>query len=100
MGLLTIIKLAALNQMSLAWKLQYIENKGVEFQAGYWGKEEVFIARLPDMTFIDFHWMDSNEDGTRQYFKPTEIERVVNEIIMQGEKYGYSDLEEMIKGEE
>lgn len=66
---------------TLKEKLERLEKAGVYFQAGYYGTGEVFIARFPDLTFVDFHWTDSNEKGTRQFIKPTELERIVDETV-------------------
>lgn len=94
MSILSKLKVVFLKQRSLKKKLEYIEEKGIIFQAGYWGKEEVFIATFPDASFLDFHWMNSNSDGTLQSFRPTEIERIVDEIIELGEQHGYNNLED------
>lgn len=79
---------------SLKWQLKYLEGKGVYLEAGYLGKEEVLTFRYPDLTFIDFHWAKSNNDGTRQYFRPTEIKRMVEEAIHLGIDNGWNEFKQ------
>lgn len=60
-------------------KLVELEQEGVYFEAGYQGKDEVLVARMPDGSFIDFSWTESNDDGTTQFILPSDFERIVEE---------------------
>lgn len=74
---------------SLEEKLEYLEKNDVVFRAGYRGRGEVITAVLPDLTFLDWHWLESNSDGTTQFFKPTEFERMVDEVISTTYEHGF-----------
>ena len=70
-----------LSTLSLHRKLEILEENNVYIIAGYRGSGEVLTFQFPDMTFVDFHWTETNDKGTRQYFKPTEFERMAEEAL-------------------
>lgn len=74
---------------SLTEKLEYLESKGVVFRAGYRGMNEVITAVMPDGTFVDWHWLESNEDGTDQWFKPLQFEEMVDEVLEITDERGF-----------
>lgn len=62
-------------------KLEFLEEMNVFFRAGYLGKGEVITAVMPDGSFMDWHWLEENDDGDVQRFDPAEFPRMVDEVI-------------------
>lgn len=78
---------------SLKRKLQLLENKGVVFRAAYMGFGEVFTAVYPDGKFMDYHWLESTDPADRQFIRPNEVERIVDETLEHGIKHGWNHFE-------